>query len=185
MIFQVYLSLKKLDQKFPCTMKKLLLFTPIIVIVLTLPSLADDCPSVPKETTEVTVKDSKATLRTEPKKSSEKGSRILAEEKLKVIDVNPTKDSGGNDYCWYKVKLANGQNEKEFWIASIGLKEFSSWPKDTDSTSNSSNSSKKNQSNKPLTSWLIWLWLLPIIPTVILGVLLFEKKSEKRGFRRH
>jgi hypothetical protein len=163
-------------------MKKLSLFTPIVIttiFVLTLPSWAKDCPSVPKETKEVTVKDDSATLRTEPKKTSEKGSPIFAGGKLNIVDINPTEDSEGNDYCWYKVRPVNDKNNKEYWIADIGLKEFSSWQKIAGYKSELSNLSQVNKDDSWM-SWLIWLWFLPVIPTVILSTALFKKiKNEQ------
>jgi hypothetical protein len=163
-------------------MKKLLLFTPIVIttiFVLTFPSWANDCPTIPEQTKEVTVKDHIATLRTEPNKLSKKGSPIFKGEKLNIVDINPTEDSEGNDYCWYKVRPVNDKNNKEYWITSIGLKEFSSWQKIAGHKSEPSNLSQVNKDDSWM-SWLIWLWFLPVIPTVILSTALFKKiKNEQ------
>jgi hypothetical protein len=167
-------------------MKKLSLFTPIVITTIflpTLPSWAKDCPTIPEQTTEVTVKDDSATLRTEPNKFSKKGLPIFEGDKLKVIDNNPTKDPEDKNYCWYKVKLLKDSNAKQYWVAGIRLSEFFSWsvnpsytptptPINYSAPTGRSNSSVYNKSS---TSWLIWLWLLPVIPTVILSVFLFKK----------
>jgi hypothetical protein len=73
---------------------------PLVTVIIVFPASpiwAKNCPSVPKETKEVTVKDDDATLRIEPKKSSQKGSPIGKGDKLGVINNKPTQDSEGND----------------------------------------------------------------------------------------
>ena len=145
-------------------MKKLSRFTIIVITgiilpIFSFPSLAKDCPSVPKETKEVTVKDNDATLRTEPKKSSEKGSPIGKGDKLGVIDNKPTQDSEGNNYCWYKIKFLKGSNRKQYWIANIGLVEFSSW------SVKQSSYNKYQQNNNQATNFSI------LIISIGLGVL--------------
>jgi hypothetical protein len=159
-------------------MKKLSLFTPIVIttiFVLTLPSWAKDCPTIPKKIKEVTVKDDSATLRTESKTTSKKGSRTLRGNKLKVVDINATEDSEGNDYCWYKVSpINNNLDNKEYWIAGIGLKEFSSWSISPPPTHGgiSTPSSEKGFS----ISWIVWV-LAPIgiIGIVVVGLFAYDR----------
>ena len=65
-------------------MKNFSRYTLIIIIIsiilptFSFPSLAKDCPSISENIKEVTVKNNNATLRTEPKQSSKKGSPIVS-----------------------------------------------------------------------------------------------------------
>ena len=92
-----------------------------------MPSWAKDCPDIPQNITEITVKDNVATLRKEPKKDSEKGVSILEGDKLKVVDHVHKKDLSGIDsYCWYSVSKA--PNSETYFIADAGIKEFKDFP---------------------------------------------------------
>ena len=168
-------------------MKKLLLFTPIVIttiFVLTLPSWANNCPSIPKETKEITVKNHDATLRTESKKTSEKGSSIFKGDKLGVIDNKPTQDSEGKDYCWYKVKFLKGSDAKQYWIASIGLVEFSSWSISPSPTTTPSDSptpggiSTPSSENKFSMLWVAW-GLASI--GIVVSLLAYYEKIKRSG----
>jgi hypothetical protein len=170
-------------------MKKLL-FSALIVttttLVPTLPSLAKDCPSIPETLKAVTVKNNSANLRTEPKESSQKGSEILAGNKLKVMDNKPTQDSEGKDYCWYKVKLPNGSDAQQYWIAGIGLKEFSSWPISPSPTPTPSVSPTPDRISTPSSekkSSIDWgAWVLASIGSIgIVVVLLAYDKINRSG----
>ena len=164
-------------------MKKLLFSALIITtttLVPTLASLATDCPSIPETLRVVTVKDNDATLRTEPKKSSQKGSPIVKGNKLGVIDNKPTQDSEGNDYCWYKVKFLNGSDAQQYWIASIGLEAWPitpSSPTPTPSVSPTPGGTLPNPREKELSvPWIVWV----LAPIGIIVVSLFTYDRIKR-----
>jgi hypothetical protein len=124
----------------------LIVIANIILPTFSFPSLAKDCPTIPETIKEVTVEDNAATLRTEPKKSSEKGLLIVKGDRLGVINHKPTQDSEGNDYCWYKVSPINDQDNREYWIAGVGLSEFTSFELDNNFLpSLRSNISKRDQ----------------------------------------
>jgi regulator of replication initiation timing len=158
---------------------------PLVTVIIVFPASpiwAKNCPSVPKETKEVTVKDDDATLRIEPKKSSQKGSPIGKGDKLGVINNKPTQDSEGNDYCWYKVKFLTGSDAKQYWIADIGLIEFSSWPitpspTTTPSVSPTPGGTSPNPREKELSvPWIVWV----LAPIGIIVVSLFTYDRIKR-----
>ena len=105
----------------------LIVITNIILPTFSFSSLAKDCPIISETIKEVTVKNSAATLRTEPKYSNNnKGPAINENDKLTVILPKPEMgpDKQNNTLCWYKVRPVNTSNQKEYWIADIGINEF-------------------------------------------------------------
>jgi hypothetical protein len=158
------------------------------ILVPSLPSLAKNCPTIPEKLEKVTVKDNQATLRTEPKKNSDRGSKINQGDKLKVIDINPIQDSEGNDHCWYQVSPINNNPEnKQYWIAGIGLDESFSWQNAVASSPSPLTSptppEKPNSpnDNKFLVPWPIWL--LAPIGIIVIGLLVFEKVKRSERFK--
>jgi hypothetical protein len=92
--------------------------------IFAFPSWAKDCTEIPKDTTEITVKIDSATLRKEADKSSEKGFKIAADDKLKVLDHKSTVDKTGQELCWYQVSAVKDTENKPYFIADVGIKEF-------------------------------------------------------------
>ena len=133
-------------------MKKILLSVLVvttIIVQLTFPSSAKDCPTISETIKVVTVKNSAVTLRTEPKYSNNnQGPAINEGEKLTVILPKPElgPDKENNTHCWYKVRPVNNSTQKEYWISEIAINEFPFDVKDTLSKSQSPASlSDKNQ----------------------------------------
>ena len=125
----------------------LLLTTLVFSGSFTLPSWAKDCPDIPQNITEITVKDDDATLRKEPKKDSAKGVQILAGDKLKVVDHAHKKDSSKNDsYCWYLV--SKGSKPETYFIANVGIKEFKDFPLPKDQTQKGNNPQNQTSSDQ-------------------------------------
>jgi hypothetical protein len=102
-----------------------LLTSSFFVPTITFPGWTKDCPEIPKDITEITVKSNVATLRTEADKASEKGFTILADDKLKVLDHKSTVDKTGQElFCWYQVSSVRDIDNKPYFIADVGIKEF-------------------------------------------------------------
>lgn len=168
-------------------MKKLsqyisIVITSVILPIFSFPGLAKDCPNIPEKLKEVTVKDSKATLRTAPKISSLKGSPILEGDKLKVVDLNPTKDSEGNDYCWYQVSPIKDSSQTTYWIAEVGINEFPFQAENTSYQADTSIADKYQiYTRNFFSSWQLWLIIalaLSIIGNIIaIGAFIFSYHS--------
>ncbi len=143
-----------------------ILITTTNLVVLTLPSLAQDCPPIPTETRKVTVKTSDATLIEEPKIDGQKSTFIYIEnnDKLTVVKEEAVKN---NENCFYEVipeqfklrkefrsdKLKENQatednKKRNFWIAGSNLSEFPFDLKEASSQLNSSNSSSQKTQTK-------------------------------------
>lgn len=92
--------------------------------VFAVPSWAKDCPEIPKEIKELTVKSKEATLRTEPDKGSKKGFSIFANDSLKILDHKSIVDKTGQNFCWYQVSVVKDKDNQPYFIADVGIKEF-------------------------------------------------------------
>ncbi|MEB3119663.1 MAG: hypothetical protein VKL41_00385 [Snowella sp.] len=113
----------------------------IILPTFSSPSLAAECPTIPKDIKEVTVKNNSASLRKEPIQNSEKGFVILENDRLKVLDPKPAGDKNNQNYCWYQVGSLKDTSRNKYWIAHVGIKEFENF------SANISNLSEQNNSN--------------------------------------
>jgi len=92
--------------------------------IFAFPGWAKDCPEIPKEIKELTVKSKEATLRTEPDKGSKKGFSIFANDSLKILDYKSIVDKTGQNFCWYQVSAVKDKDNKPYFIADVGIKEF-------------------------------------------------------------
>jgi hypothetical protein len=113
----------------------------IILPTFSSPSLAKDCPTIPENIKEVTVKSDSASLRKEPMQDSKKGFKIRENDRLKVLDPKPAGDKNNQNYCWYQVGSLKDTSQNKYWIANVGIKEFENF------STNISNFSEQNQSN--------------------------------------
>jgi hypothetical protein len=98
----------------------LIIIASIILPTFSFPSLAKDCPAIPKTIKVVTVKTNIAKLRQKPNKNSKLGPKLFAKDKLKVLSSKPI----FQQYCWYKVSLLKNKNKGPYWIADVGISEF-------------------------------------------------------------
>ena len=127
--------MKKLS---PCI---LIIIASIILPNFSFPSLAKDCPTIPKNIKQVTVKSDSAYLRKEPMQDSEKGFVILENDQLRVLDPKPAGDKNNQNHCWYQVGSLKDTSRNKYWIAHVGIKEFENF------SANISNLSEQNNSN--------------------------------------
>ena len=128
--------------------------TTVVLPTFSLPSLAANCPDIPKTVTEVTVKDNQATLRTEPQYSenNKAPAAILKGDKLTVLAAEGKNglDQEGKTLCWYNVRPSKDATSVSYWIAGkVGLDEFPfdkmSNKKDESSESKQGQSTKQKQ----------------------------------------
>ncbi|PZV25948.1 MAG: hypothetical protein DCF12_12315 [Snowella sp.] len=98
----------------------LIIIASIILPTFSFPSLAKDCPAIPKTIKVLTVKTNIAKLRQKPNQNSKLGPKLFAKDKLKVLSSKPI----FQQYCWYKVSLLNNKNKGPYWIADVGISEF-------------------------------------------------------------
>jgi hypothetical protein len=119
----------------------LIVITSIILPSFSFPSLAKDCPTIPENIKQVTVKSDSASLRKQPTQNSEKGFVILENDRLKVLDPKPAGDKNNQNYCWYQVGSLKDTSRNKYWIAHVGIKEFENF------SANISNLSEQNNSN--------------------------------------
>lgn len=151
----------------------------LILPMFSSPSWAKDCPNIPENIKQVTVKSDSASLRKEPKQNSDTGFNIFENDLLKVLNPKPNKEK--QDYCWYQVSSLKDPSKKEYWIADVGIKEFQDFSRGikTPSPSPATNQNTQQETSIPLQLHLVLILsgLGIIINALIL--LLFYREVEK------
>ncbi len=117
---------------------------------LVMPIQARNCPNIPQEMTEITVKSNQAILRTEPSSEINQGVSIEEGSKLKVIEHTPKQEQSeaNTDYCWYLVSQID--DPETYYIADSDIQEFVSLKNESTESPSPISSPSPSSSESPI-----------------------------------